>query len=396
MNELISVAVSKTFLQLARLYSLAPELDMKLEDVVNDYVGFHPLNARLQKELRGGLRRCDRCNFHCVIETGKYGRCHSVANIGTSLVETNYGLIADITPSTTECHDLFHYKPDSPVLAIAGLFCNFTCAFCMNALLTHVRSMHSKILDAIVKYHLKPSDVVEMAKKAHVDGIAFTINEATMNLNFILDTAPLARQAGLFVAIQTNGYMTAKTIELLVPNIDAVAIGIKGFDDMQIYDKYVIGVQTQHVLNSIRQFHARGVHTEVTSLMLKSSNIETATRQAATWLAYYVGSEIPLGILKAKSFPWTSFDEVTYEEVETVTQICRDAELVNVYNHEMRAVPTYCANCGRVVVERTLRETALTSNTVAQPQYDTRYVGLNVIEGKGYCANCGNAIYGVW
>jgi pyruvate formate lyase activating enzyme len=399
MNDLINAAVSKTYLQLARLFNSAPELNMKLEDVVNNYVGFHLLDARLQKELRVGMRQCDRCNFRCVIETGKYGRCHSVANIGTRLVETNYGLIADITPRTTDCHDLFHYKPNSRVLGVGGLFCNFGCSFCMNALLTHVRSMNAKILNTIVKYHLEPSEVVDMAKKADVKGIGFTLNEATMNLGFILDVAPLARQAGLFVAIQTNGYMTAKTIELLAPNVDAVAVGVKSFGDSAVYDKYTLGVRPQHVLNAIRQFHARGVHVEVTSLTFKNDNVETATKRAAEWLAYYVGTEIPVHIFKAKSFPWTSWaesDEVTDVDVEAVAQVCRAAGLVNIYNREMHDAPTYCPNCGSVLVERTMRDAAMISHTNSESLCDTRYVGLNAVDGKGYCADCGSAVYGIW
>jgi pyruvate formate lyase activating enzyme len=405
MNDLINAAVSKTFLQLARLFNSAPELDMKLEDVVNNYVGFHSLDARLQKELRVGLRQCARCNFACQIETGKYGRCHAVANVGTRLVETNYGLFADIATSTIERHDLFHYKPNSRVLAVGGLFCNFGCSFCMNALLTSLKCMHPKILNTIVRYHLEPSEVVDMAKKADVNGIAFTINEGTMCLGFILDVAPLARQAGLFVAIQTNGFMSAKTIELLAPNVDAVAIGIKGFGDSEVYDKYVSGVEPQHVLNAIRQFHAREVHCEVTSLTLKSDNIETATRHAATWLTNYVGADIPIHVFKVRSYPWIPSNEsaeVTDKDVETVAQICHDAGLVNVYTREIRDAPTYCPSCGKVVVERRLQETTSSycdltlSSVVVQPHCDTRYAGLKVANKTGYCAACGTQIYGKW
>jgi pyruvate formate lyase activating enzyme len=399
MNALIDAAVSKIFLQLTRLYNSAPELDMKLEDIVNDYVGFHPLNARLQKELRVGLRQCNRCNFHCVIATGKYGRCHSVANIGTTLVSTNYGLVADTTTSTVESYDFFHYKPDSPVLAIAGLFCNFTCEFCMNAPLTHIKSMYPKLLDTLVNYHLKPSDVVDMAKKAKVKGVIFGISEPTMNLSFILDVAPLARQAGLFVALQSNGYMSSKAIELL--DIDGVVVGVKSFDDAEIYNKWIRGVQPQHVLNSIRQFHARGVHVEVTNLVLKSDNVEATARQASNWLANNVSAEIPLHILKMTPsfYSMSESDELSSDEVARIAAICRDSALINVYTHEAQDIPTYCSNCDKIVVQRTLRESAsrdTSGNIVCQPQYDVDYVGLKVVEGKGYCANCRMQIYGKW
>lgn len=396
MDALFRYGLNQIFLKLVRLCNSASEQDMKLEEIVNNFVGYHPVNARLQKELRVGLRRCDRCNFHCVIETGKYGRCHSVANAGNTLVSVNYGLLTAVTTSVIENWDFFHFKLGSSVLGLASLFCNFRCDFCCNAPVTHIKCMHPKLLAQLVRHHLKPSDVVNMARKEKVSGIVFGVSEATMNLEFILDLAPLARQAGLFVALQSNGYMSSKTIELLADCVDAVVIGIKGFDDAILNERLLEhNVKYEHILDAIKQFHERGVHTEVTGLVLKSDSIETSARQTAKWLATNVSSEIPIGIIGFRATPLDSLSCDESDEVARIASVCRNSVLINVYNHEAQNIPTYCPNCGKIVVERRPRMNPFVG-ALAQPEFDIHYVALNVVEGKGYCASCGNAIYGVW
>jgi len=393
--ELVRYAFTKALLQFIYLGN-ATNQDMKLEDIINNYVGYHPINARLQKELRVGLRQCHRCNFHCVIETGEFGRCHSVANAGNTLVSVNYGLIAAIATSIIDSWGFFHFRAGSSVLALSSLYCNFRCDFCCNARLTHIKNTHSTLLDALVKQRLKPDEVVQIAQEEKVSGIVFGIAEATMNLEFILDVASLARQYGLFVAIQTNGYMTPETIKLLARNIDAVIIGMKGFDDT-VYRKRLLehDVKYEYVLDSIKEFHKHGVHTEVSALVSKSGSIKTSARQTAKWLATNVSPEIPIDIFALRE---TVHDSLSCDESDAVARIqsiCRDSGLINIYNHESQNNLTYCPNCDKIVVERKRRENA-SNGGVLLSEYDVRYVGLNVVEDKGYCANCGSAIYGVW
>lgn len=400
METLIRFAMGKAQLELIHLCnSFAKQYDMTLQQVI-DYVGYHKI--RLQSELDNGVRRCNMCNLRCAIATKSYGRCHAVVNIGVGgLISTNYGLITAITTTDTD-FDFLHFHPTSNVLYVSSLFCNFHCDACLNACITHVACMNKQLLSSLVKYHLKPSDVVDKAKQEKVSGIVFGGNEPTVNLDFVVDTALLAKQAGLFVAFQTNGYMTAEAIELLAANIDAVVVGLKAFGDNEVY-KWLLehSINYEHILNTAKEFHKRGVHVEVTALVLKSNNIETSAEQTSKWLAN-VSREIPLSIHRMARFyssQWQESYELSTDEVNRIAAICRDAGLVNVYvRDEARDIPTYCSNCGKIVVQRTTREKALTCNSSGvvsynQPEYDVRYVGLN---DKGYCANCGSAVYGIW
>lgn len=402
MEPLIRFGIGKAQLELIHLFSTATEYDMPLQDVI-EFVGYHPI--RLQSEVRIGVRRCNMCNLRCAIATRDYGRCHAVANIGTSLISTNYGLITGVGTTNTD-FDFLHFQPDATVLYVAGLGCSFHCDACLNATISHVRTTNHAVLSTLVKEHLRPSDVVDLAKKSVVKGIVFGGNEPTVNLDFVLDTAKLAKEAKLFVAFQTNGYLTLEAIELLVPNIDAVVVGLKAFGDANAYTwLFDRSINYEYILNTIKAFHERGVHVEVTGLSLKSANIETSTEQTAKWLATNVSTEIPLHIHRMARFyssHWQESYELSDDEADKLAAICRDAGLLNVYNRvEADDLPTCCPVCHAVVVERTKRDTASSCNahgvvTCDQAEYDVRYVGLKVVDGKGYCAACGMEIYGKW
>jgi pyruvate formate lyase activating enzyme len=242
-----------------------------------------------------------------------------------------------------------------------------------------------------------------MARKEKARGIVFGGTEPTVSLDFVLNTASLAKQAGLFVAFQTNGYMTPEAIELLASNIDAVVVGLKAFGDDEVY-KWLLeqGITYEHILKSIKAFRERAVHVETTALVLKTDNTQRLAEQTSRWLAANVSKEVPLSIHRMLAFyssRWQQCYELSTDDVNKIAQICRDAGLVNVYNREeAHDMPTCCSGCGKIVVQRTARDKAVSCNasgvvSYSQPEFDVRCVGLN---DKGYCANCGNAIYGVW
>jgi len=400
MDALFRYAVGGSLLKLIHLYNtFAQQHDMTLEQVVS-YVGYHPI--RLQGEIHSGLRRCNSCHHRCRILTGNYGLCHAVYNAGDTLISTNYGLITGIGTTSTD-FDFLHFKPDATALYVAGLGCNFHCDACLNACITHVKTMNCSVLTALVKEQRAPSAVVDKAKQEKVGGIVCGGNEPTVNLDFVVDTARLAKEAGLFVAFQTNGYLTPEAIELLASNIDAVVIGLKAFGDVEVY-KWLFEhrINYEHILAAIKAFHERGTHVEVTALVLKSDNVETLAEQTSRWLATNVSKEVPVSLHRMMGFyssRWQESYELSTDETNKIAQVCRDAGLVNVYNREEAPdVPTYCCNCGKIVVQRSARAKALSCNASGvvsynQPEFDVRCVGLN---DKGCCTNCGSAVYGVW
>src|SRR5680860_839487 len=64
-------------------------------------------------------------------------------------------------------------------------------------------------------------------------GVAWTYNEPTIWLEYILDGAQLAHEHGLYTVMVTNGYITEEALDVLAPHIDAYRVDVKGFSDDQ-------------------------------------------------------------------------------------------------------------------------------------------------------------------
>ena len=67
-------------------------------------------------------------------------------------------------------------------------------------------------------------EVVERAKELHSFGIAYTYNEPFIWYEFVLDTARLAKKAGLENVLVTNGYVNMEPLEGMLPYINAMNI----------------------------------------------------------------------------------------------------------------------------------------------------------------------------
>ena len=91
----------------------------------------------------------------------------------------------------------------------------------------------------------------------------------------------------------TNGFLNPEPLAELLPLIDAANIDLKSMDD-GFYRK-VCKAQLAPVLAAIRQFHAAGVHLELTNLVIPGHN--DARRRRSTRLVDFVADldpDIPL------------------------------------------------------------------------------------------------------
>ena len=67
-------------------------------------------------------------------------------------------------------------------------------------------------------------------------GVAWTYNEPTIWLEYVLDGAQAAHEHGLYTVMVTNGYITAEALDVLGPHIDAYRVDVKGFSDKLYHD----------------------------------------------------------------------------------------------------------------------------------------------------------------
>jgi pyruvate formate lyase activating enzyme len=167
--------------------------------------------------------------------------------IDGTLYSLIYGVVSFVEPTPIENKPIIRFKPGSRCLSIGTYGCNFRCLGCQNheiswgvEELDTVAEMfleapggnnHRQRLKTLVLKYMEPMDVIKYAKNQFCDGIAFTYNEPTIWIEYVLDTPRLAKENNLYTVYVTNSWLTPNHLDLIGPYIDAMALDIKSMDD---------------------------------------------------------------------------------------------------------------------------------------------------------------------
>jgi len=228
--------------------------------------------------------QCHLCPYNCHIPSGGKGVCGVRLNKDGVLFSEVYGKTTGIALDPIEKKPLYHYHPGEQILSLGTRSCNFKCDFCQN---WHI----SQVLDAPMQ-DITPDQVVEKAKALRSFGIAYTYNEPFIWYEFVLDTAKLARKAGLENVLVTNGYVNMAPLEGMLPYVGAMNIDLKSFDE-DFYTKICKGT-LRPVLDVIKR-SARSCHIELTNLIIPTLNDSPKQiRQMVDWIFTNLGSDVPL------------------------------------------------------------------------------------------------------
>jgi pyruvate formate lyase activating enzyme len=221
--------------------------------------------AILFEKLANENVRCLACAHKCIIRERKTGICGVRKNIDGELYLLVYGKIASLAVDPIEKKPIYHFLPSSKSLSIGTVGCNFKCKWCQN----YEISQASKEGNFFGK-EKTPEEIIELAIKNDCKSISYTYNEPTIFLEFVKDTAELARKKGIKNIMVTNGYFSEESFEFIAPYIDAMNIDLKSITP-QVYEKYC-GAKLKPVLESIKKVHAKGIHLEITTLVIPGVN----------------------------------------------------------------------------------------------------------------------------
>lgn len=162
-------------------------------------------------------------------------------------------------------------------MSLGSWGCNFTCPFCQN---WQISQQPASSRD------LTPEEVVALAEKYVPQGnigLAYTYNEPTLSYEFILQTARLMKERGLFNVMVSNGYIEKGPLQALLPYIDAWNIDLKGFSED--FYRSQCGASLKPVLETITAAAAAS-HVEVTTLIIPGKNDDEEPMDGeARWLA---------------------------------------------------------------------------------------------------------------
>ena len=239
---------------------------------------------------------CTLCPHACRLHTGETGFCRARRNEGGTIRAINYGRLTALALDPIEKKPLYHFYPNTYILSVGSFGCNLACPFCQNAGIA-MADAHTET------EYIAPVRLAALAEELSRRppgnlGVAFTYNEPLVGYEYIMDSAPLLHAAGLKVVLVTNGTICAEPLERLLPHVDAMNIDLKCFRE----DGYRrLGGDLWTVKETITRAVMRGVHVEVTSLIVPGMNDSAADmEEEARWLAA-LSPEIPLHI--SRYFP---------------------------------------------------------------------------------------------
>ncbi len=334
-----------------------------------------PGEATTQHQHDPLLVECYACARGCAIADGERGMCRARINVRGELRTLVYGRPIAMHVDPIEKKPLYHFLPGSRALSLATSGCPLRCEFCQNWQISQARpeDYHSPIWS--------PQRIVDRARDKRSPVIAFTYNEPTVFIEYLLDIAKQARARGLRRVLISCGYMGREVLTEMCEVLDAIKIDLKGFSEA--FYRRAAKAELAPVLRSIRQISKSGTHLELVNLVVPTLNdSEKMLVELAKWVHGELGPDVPVHF--TRFHPDYKMLNLPPTPVATLERAWEIAKLQGIRYPFIGNVPghagnhTYCPGCGEIVIER--RGFFVTAQRLE----------------AGCCAACRTPIAGVW
>jgi len=304
--------------------------------------------AKFYRKLDDGFVQCTACSRYCRIAPQGLGFCRVRKNIDGKLYSLVYNRALTLTADPIEKKPIFNFMPGTYCNSISTYGCNFSCLFCQN----HDISQDFVEKDISKVPETTPEEIVENTLERALDGISYTYVEPTVFLEYALDIMALAKKQGLYNVWVSNGYMSEEAIEALAKYVDATNIDLKGNADF--YRKMCGNANIDIVKKNIKLMHEKGVHVEVTNLIIPGHNDTDKDFEDIVDFIASIDKCMPLHF--SRFFPHYKMLDTPITPLATMRrayEIAKERGLCYVYLGNIpEAQQTYCPNCKKVVIER--------------------------------------------
>lgn len=247
------------------------------------------MESILYDKKENGVCICRVCPRQCRILPSRKGWCRTRWNDHGMLKTLTYGLITSAALDPIEKKPLAWFHPGSRILSLGSWGCNMNCTFCQNFEISQKEAESRK---------LSPEKVLRLAQSLTVEGnigVAWTYNEPSLSLEFIRDTTPLIKKAGMVNVMVSNGFISSEALDILLPLIDAWNIDLKGWD-LDFY-RNICGAARKPVLETIQRTVGKS-HVELTNLVIPGKNDDPATFEEMVKWIRSLNQDIPLHITR--------------------------------------------------------------------------------------------------
>lgn len=319
--------------------------------------------------------QCLLCAQRCLIPAGSRGRCRVRYNDHGVLRSLSYGHPVAIHVDPIEKKPFYHFLPGRQAFSLATVGCALHCRFCQNWEISQGRPE-----DAPGEF-VAPERLAEAAVARKAPVVAFTYNEPTVFLEYLVDIARRAREHDRRTVLVSCGFMNEAPLDELCSCLDAIKIDLKGFSP-EFYRK-VCSAELDPVLRSIKQVARSGVHLELVNLVVPTLNDSTPMlHDLCHWVMDELGPDVPVHFTRFHpDYQLQHLPPTPISTLERARGLALDAGMHFPYVGNVPGNPgnhTYCPSCGAIVIERHgfLIET------------------IRLRDGR--CTKCGTPIAGIW
>ncbi|MFH1587965.1 MAG: AmmeMemoRadiSam system radical SAM enzyme [Candidatus Diapherotrites archaeon] len=319
------------------------------------------------RKLKEDIVQCTACNRYCVINENKSGYCRARKNLKGKLFLLTYAKPTGLQIDLIEKKPLFHFLPGTETMSFGCFGCNFSCRHCQNYYIS--KEFSEKEIESLPE--VSPKQIIEKAIEFNCKSISYTYTEPTVFAEFCLDAMKLAHEKNLKNIWVSNGYLSKELREIILPFLDAINIDLKG--DKKFYESVCDKVKIEKLKENIEFFYSKGVHVEVTNLIIpKYNDSEKQLNELIEFIAG-VSKEIPLHF--SAFFPTYKLTDSERTSPQTLLKAKKIAEKKGMKFVYTGNVPlendSNCMECGNLLVERA--------------GYTTNIIGL---DEKGKCIKC--------
>ena len=309
--------------------------------------------AMLYQKLPDSRVQCNICQWRCTVNPEKSGVCRMYRNHHGVLYNLNYAKASSVAADPIEKKPLFHFYPGSLAFSIGGWGCNFHCQHCQNWEI----SCPSDNEPWLRSQDIPPQTAIDLTKRYHCQGIAWTYNEPTVWFEYTLDSARLAKENGLYTVYVTNGYITPEAMDAIGPYLDAWRVDIKGFSEALYRDLARIRNWRGILEVAKRAKDKWQMHIEVITNVIPTLNDDDQQLEdIAGWIKDELGELTPWHV--TRFYPHHNLIHLPATPIATLERAYDIGQRTglkfiyagNVPGHQSEN--TVCYSCGKLVVRR--------------------------------------------
>ena len=328
----------------------------------------------------GDIVQCKNCPHECILENGQRGFCRVRENKDGKLYTLSYGNPCAVHTDPIEKKPLYHFLPGTNAYSISTAGCNLRCKHCQNYQISQAAPEETGNSKLPPRELIK--EVLDNRKRMNISSVAYTYTEPSIFIEYMLDSAKIAKQNGIKNVYHSTGYLNEKPLLDLIPYLDGANVDLKFFRD----DSYreVSSGSLEPVLGTLKRLKEGNVWLEITYLIIPTINDgEKEIKEMIGWVLENLGCEVPIHF--SRFYPTYKLENLPPTRLDSLKGARKIALDMGIEYSYVGNVPagdpgenTYCPGCGKLLIKR--RGFYILENSIKRSK----------------CSKCGKEIAGVW